>query len=103
MNPNDYLQLIGVILSGISSLGVVIATIILFIKKKTLSTTLLMIGSVLVVLFSIGSFIANRVAGNQSAEMLVKTISWSKLMGGFISLIFVVGLLIFVIKDFKRP
>ncbi|MCA0133044.1 hypothetical protein [Winogradskyella alexanderae] len=102
MNSYDYLQLIGMILSGISSLGIVTATIILFIKKKTFSTTILLIGSILTILFGVGSFIANRAAGNHGAETLIKTIGWSKFIGGFLSILFCSGLLIFAIKDFKR-
>jgi hypothetical protein len=102
MSTYDYLQLIGMVLGSLASICIVIATTILFIKKKTLSTTLMLIGSLLALLFGISSFIANRVAAQHGPEIMIKTIGWSKFIGGFISILFCIGLLIFVIKDFKK-
>nr|WP_321236638.1 hypothetical protein [uncultured Psychroserpens sp.] len=78
MDNYEYLYTLNNIIYTFASLCIIVAGITLFSKKRTLSTTLILVGSIIAFLFSIGSI--------------------------FISayVVFCVGLMLFTITDYKK-
>ncbi|MEH1008129.1 hypothetical protein VDP25_10315 [Winogradskyella sp. ECml5-4] len=92
----------GQIISALSTFIVLIASIILFIKKRTLATWLILIGSVLVILTSAASLVIRVFASAESVDTLLLTQGISIIIQNVSYLIFSVGLIILVVSEFSK-
>ena len=92
----------GQIISALSTFIVLIASIILFLKKRTLATWLILIGSVLVILTSVASLVIRVFASAESVDTLLLTQGISIIIQNVSYLIFSVGLIILVVSEFSK-
>ncbi|MBU2920403.1 hypothetical protein KO504_03550 [Winogradskyella psychrotolerans] len=92
----------GQIISALSTFIILIASIILFIKKRTLATWLILIGSVLVILTSVTSLVIRVFASAESVGTLLLTQGISIIIQNVSYLIFSVGLIILVVSEFSK-
>ena len=77
----------------ISVLVLLIAGILLLIKKRSLGTYLVFTGSILYTLASMGSFVANLIAGQMGEVILLKAHAIASVAVTIAFLIFSIGLL----------
>ncbi|MBF8151392.1 hypothetical protein ITJ86_15910 [Winogradskyella sp. F6397] len=99
-NSTEILFYIGQIISAVSIVIVLIATIILFIKKRSLATWLILIGYVLVVITYVAKLFVSVFAGREGMDTLLLTQGISSIVQNLSYLIFAVGLIIFAISEF---
>ncbi|WP_418636680.1 hypothetical protein [Winogradskyella sp.] len=92
----------GQIISALSTFIVLIASIILFIKKRTLATWLILIGSVLVILTSVASLVIRVFSSAESVDTLLLIQGISIIIQNVSYLIFSVGLIILVVSEFSK-
>jgi len=101
-NSTEILFYIGQIISGLTTFLILIATIILFVKKRTLATWIILIGYSLVVLTYISGLVVNIYAGSKSVETLLVAQGISNIIQSLSYLIFAIGLIILVITEFSK-
>ena len=80
----------------------VIASMMLYSKKRTLATTLILIGSSLAFLFNLGNIFISVFAHMYGTETFVKINAISNVVSGLAYLTFCIGVLLFAIHDFKK-
>ena len=102
MNNYEYVYTASYIIHNLATLLIVIASIILVTKKRTLSTILILIGSVLIFILGIGTIFIGALAGQYDTDMFLKLNAISNIASGLAYLMFCLGLLLFVFIDFKK-
>jgi len=101
----DTLQLqfaIAAVINGLVHLIVLIAAIIMFAKKRTIATILLLLGSVLTSIGFAGGFIFNAMAARNGTEAILDAQVTLTFFNAFSFFVFGVGLLILAINGFKK-
>ncbi len=93
---------LGAILSAIGQLLFVLGCIILVIKQKNSGTILMLIGSILNILFSLGSYIWTIFAARQSAEAVAQSTVLQSIVGRIPFIVIAVGLLLYVVAHVKK-
>ncbi|WP_179354641.1 hypothetical protein [Winogradskyella vidalii] len=101
-NSTQFLFYIGQFISGLSTFIVFIATIILFIKKRTFATWLILIGYFLVVLTYTSSLFINVIASRGSFEDVLMVQGVSNIIQALSYFIFAVGLILLAITEFSK-
>ncbi|QNK78633.1 hypothetical protein [Winogradskyella undariae] len=101
-NSTEILFYIGQVISGLATFIILIAAIILFIKKKTIATWIILIGYLLVVLTYISGLLISIYAGRKSVETLLIAQGVSNITQSLSYLIFATGLIILVITEFSK-
>ena len=97
------LYYLGYALHALGHLALLVACIILVIKQKSLATIMMLLGTVLTIIFTIGSLFWNRfVASNDGALSLIEAQGLQVLFGGLANLLFVIGLLLLAITYVRR-
>ncbi|WP_179377252.1 hypothetical protein [Winogradskyella wichelsiae] len=102
LSSTEMLFTIGSIISVFSTLIILMASIILFIKKKTLATWIILIGTILVFITYIGNIILNVFAGRGSMDTLLLLQGVSNIVQSLSYLIFTIGLTILAITEFSK-
>ncbi|WP_178985761.1 hypothetical protein [Winogradskyella helgolandensis] len=101
-NSTEILFTIGQIIGAFSTLIVFVATIVIFIKKKTIATWLIFSGYLLVVITYIVSLFINVFAGRNGIESLLITQGVLSIVQNLSYSIFAVGLLILGLTEFSK-
>lgn len=102
-NSTEILFTIGQIISGLSTLILLIASIILFIKKKTLATWLILIGNILVFITYIGSLFLNILIGSVNMDTMLMAQGFSLIVQNISYSLFAIGLILLAITEFSKP
>ena len=105
MENIDTLQLqyaLASVLNGLVHLVILIASIILIVKKRSVATILLFIGSILTSLGFIGGFVYNTIAVQNGTDVLLKAQVVLNFFSVFSFFIFGIGFLLLVLKNFKK-
>ena len=102
LSSTEMLFTIGSIISVFSTLIILMASIILFIKKKTLATWIILIGTISVFITYIGNIILNVFASRGSMDTLLLLQGVSNIVQSLSYLIFAVGLIILAITEFSK-
>ncbi|NRR92312.1 hypothetical protein HSX10_12110 [Winogradskyella undariae] len=102
LSSTEMLFTIGSIISVFSTLIILMASIILFIKKKTLATWIILIGTILVFVTYIGNIILNVFASRGNMDTLLLLQGVSNIIQSLSYLIFTVGLTILAITEFSK-
>ncbi|WP_204345474.1 hypothetical protein [Psychroserpens algicola] len=98
----NYLYTANYVIYNLAGLCVLIASIILFSKKRVLSTSLIMVGSVLAFIFNIGSVFISSFAGRYDTNTFIKINAISNIVSALAYFIFCLGLLLFVVNDYNK-
>ncbi|WP_299103112.1 hypothetical protein [uncultured Winogradskyella sp.] len=93
---------IGQIISSISMLIILAATIVLIIKKRTPATWTIFIGYLLFCIKYVVSLIITIMAGRYSMDTLLQIQGISNIVRSLSYLIFAIGLLMFVITELSK-
>ncbi|WP_034040705.1 hypothetical protein [Wocania ichthyoenteri] len=100
---NTQLQLVAAsIVSGLVHLIVLIASIIMFAKKRTIATIVLLLGSVLTSIGFIGGFIYNAIAARNGTEALLDAQVTLTFFNAFSFFIFGIGLFLLALNFNKK-
>ena len=102
IDATEYILIIGQIIGGLATLILLVASIILITKKKTLATLLILIGNILLLITSIASPFANIIAGQESMETIVMTQGILVNVRSVSYVIFAIGLLLFAVTEFTK-
>ena len=81
---------------------VTIASIVIFTKKRTLGTTILLIGAILSVITIIVSFGVNLSGKNQEFETIMKAEGYIAILSSISYGLFCLGLFLFATTDYKK-
>lgn len=93
----------GYVLQALGLLILLAACIILVIKQKSLATIMMLLGTVLTIILSIGGILWNWFAArNDGALGVIEAQGLQSLFGGLANLLFVIGLLLLAITYVKR-
>ncbi len=98
----EFLFTISSIIYNISGLIVIVASIIIFIKIRTLSTVLMLIGSILTLLLNGTNFIVSLLSNRIGYELYLKLVQITSVISSFTYLIFSMGIILFAIHDLKK-
>ena len=90
------------ILNGLVHLIILIASIILIIKKRSAATIILFIGSILTSLGFIGGFVYNAIAARNGTDALLNAQVLLNFFSVFSFFIFGTGFLLLVLNNFKK-
>jgi len=90
------------IISFLIQLFVLVACIIIAIKRKSIATKLLLTGAILNVLGFIIRYVLNVTAARNGPEALIHTQLIISYLNNFIYALFGLGLLLFAINDLKK-
>lgn len=101
-SSTEILFYIGQIISGLATFIILIATIILFIKKRTLATWVILIGYILVVITYIASLLISVFAGRESMDTILIVQGASSIAQSLSYLIFAIGLILLAITEFSK-
>ena len=102
MENYNYLYTLNNIIYTFASLCIIVAGITLFYKRRTLSTTLMLVGSIVAFLFTIGSLFISSYVGRYDTETFIKINAICSLIGGLAYVVFCGGLMLFAITDYKK-
>ena len=102
MENYEFIYLTSGAINAILQIIVVIACGLLLWKNRAIATVLMFSGSLLSIIFLGLSFVITALAANNSPESVVKTNAILSIVGHLPSLIFALGLLLFVIKQVKN-
>lgn len=105
MENIDDLQLqfaIAGIINGLVHLIILMASIIMLVKKRTIGTILLLLGSLLSSIGFTGGFIFNAIAAKKGTEALLDAQVTLTFFNAFSFLIFGIGVLLLAINSFKK-
>ncbi len=94
--------ILSALINGLVHFMILTACIVLIVKKKSIGTILLLIGSILSLFGYAGSYLFNILAARQGAEALLNAQGLILLFSGFSYLIFGLGLLVYIIYDVKK-
>ena len=92
----------GGLLNGIAHLLIIIACVVLVIKRKSGPAVLMLAAQVLALLFYVGSLAWTTFAARQGAESLVQTSKILAMLGPLPHILFAVGLLWLAISLVKK-
>ena len=90
--------IISYVISFLGHFLVLIACIVLLIKQKSLAATLMLVGMVLTVVFSVLGLFMNYVSAQKSAEAVIRTQGIFSTLNTLSYLVFGLGLLLLAIK-----
>lgn len=93
---------LGAILGAIGQLLFVLGCIILVVKQKNSGTILMLVGSVLHILFSLGSYVWTLFAARQSAEAVAQSAAFQNIVGRIPFILIAIGLLLYVVAYVKK-
>lgn len=89
-------------LGGLAQVILIVASILLVYKNRHTGTVLMLMGSILMLLNSVGSVIFPIIFSSQGPEFLVKSLGVRQIAGQFPFLIYVLGALIYAIQLRKK-
>ncbi|WP_179339127.1 hypothetical protein [Winogradskyella ludwigii] len=101
-SSTEILFTVGQIISSFSTLILLIASIILFVKKKTLATWLILIGNSMGCITYIGSIFLSFFAGKESMDTFLIAQGISTIVQSMFYLIFAIGLILLVLSEFSK-
>lgn len=101
-NSTEILFSIGQSMYGFTMLVILAATIILFIKKRTPATWMILIGYLLVCIAYLTSLILITIAGRSSMETMLQIQGISSIAKSLSYLIFAIGLIMLAITEFSK-
>lgn len=101
MNNYEYLYTASYVIYNLASLIMMLTGILLFSKIKTLSTTLMLVGGILNLVLGVGSVLISSFAGRYDTDTFIQVNAYSNIAQGLCYSMFCIGLLLFVINDFK--
>ncbi len=102
MENIQYQFIISGLINGLVNLIVLIACIILFSKKRTPATILLLVGGILCFISFFGSIFYNIWAAQQGSIAVINTQVAVSFFQGFAFFVFGIGLLLLAVNDFKK-
>lgn len=94
--------MVGGVLTALGKLILVLASGILFTKQRNLGTTLMFLGSVLSIVFSLGTLLLTTFSAQAGPESVIKANALGSLLMPLPYILFAIGLLLFVIKQVKK-
>ncbi|MCR9227653.1 MAG: hypothetical protein NXH90_09575 [Flavobacteriaceae bacterium] len=100
-NLQNY-YVIGGALNTLGQLIIVIASIILLIKQRNIPVFLILLGSTLSILFSVGSVFWNMVSAQDGPESLARNAGIVNIVSQLPYLLFAIGLLLYIIMFVKK-
>ncbi|MUU76819.1 hypothetical protein [Winogradskyella endarachnes] len=101
-NSTEILFSIGQSMYGFTMLIILTATIILFIKKRTPATWMILIGYLLVCISYLTSLIIITIAGRSSMDTMLQIQGISSIVKSLSYLIFAIGLIMLAITEFSK-
>ncbi|WP_179335584.1 hypothetical protein [Winogradskyella costae] len=101
-NSTEILFTISQIISSLSTLILLVAAIILFIKKKTLATWLILIGNIFVFITYILSLFLNIFIGSAGMDTMLIAQGFSLIIQNISYSIFAIGLIILALTEFSK-
>jgi LPXTG-motif cell wall-anchored protein len=102
MENLEYLYSISSIIFILAGICVLIASAILFSKKRTISTTLILIGSISSLMFNIGNRLINLIFKGYDMDSIIQINAVLVILSGIAYSLFCIGLLLFVVNDFNK-
>lgn len=105
MENMDALQLkfaVTGIINGLVHLIILVASIILFVKKRSVAAIFLLLGSLLTSIGFAGGFIYNVLAAQKGPETLVNAQVTLSFFNAFSFMVFGIGLLLLAISFYKK-
>ena len=101
-SSTEILFVIGQIINSISTFILLIAAIILFVKKKTLGTWLILIGSFLVFITYVGSLLLNIFTVAKRIDMILTVQGISSIVQNLSYSIFAIGLMVLALTESSK-
>ena len=103
MENYQYLYSISSVIYFLAGICVIIASIMLFSKKRTTSTLLILVGSISAFIFNTGSIFMSITAGRyDDINTFFKINAIVNVVSGLAYALFCIGLLLFVVNDLKK-
>ena len=102
MENLEYLYSISSIIFILAGICVLIASVILFSKKRTTATTLILIGSISSLMVNIGNRLIDLIFKGYDMDSIIQINGIIIILGGIAYFLFCAGLLLFVVNDFKK-
>ncbi|MEW2922341.1 hypothetical protein AB1A65_12780 [Muricauda sp. ANG21] len=102
MENYEAYYMIGGGLNAIGKLIVVLATGILLSKQRNSGTLLMFLGSVLSIIFSVGTLLLTTFSAQNGAQSIVKVNALGSILNPLPYILFAIGLLLFAAKQVKK-
>ncbi|WP_460219235.1 hypothetical protein [Psychroserpens sp. MEBiC05023] len=102
MNTYEYLYTASYVIYNLASLIMVVTGIVLFNKIRTLATTLILVGSIFNLVLGVGSILISSFASRYDTDTFLQVNIYSNIAQGLSYFMFGLGLLLFVLNDFKN-
>lgn len=102
MENTDFIYSASAAIFNISNLILIAACIVLFTKKRALSTSLMLIGSILTLISSLSHLYLNFFLLHEDIDSFMKYSAFASIFSGISYFIFCLGILLFVTTDFKK-
>ncbi|MFC4219949.1 hypothetical protein [Flagellimonas marina] len=102
MENYEAYYMIGGGLNAIGKLIVVLATGILLSKQRNSGTLLMFLGSVLSIIFSLGTLLLTTFSAQNGAQSIVKVNALGSILNPLPYILFAIGLLLFAAKQVKK-
>ena len=101
-SSTEILFTIGQIISSFSTLILLVASIILFVKKKTLATWFILIGNIMGCITYIGGIFLRVFAGRESMDAFLIAQGISTIVESMAYLVFATGLILLALSEFSK-
>ncbi|WP_298756493.1 hypothetical protein [uncultured Psychroserpens sp.] len=103
LESTEYLYTISAIVNVFAILLVTAASIIIFIKNRTITTTIVFIGAILMMITTIIGFLINIFSTSDNFEMMFKVRGAMAILSSLSYGLFCFGLFFFALEYFKKP
>ncbi|NRD21119.1 hypothetical protein HNV08_13760 [Winogradskyella eckloniae] len=101
-DSTELLFYIGPIIGSISAVLILVASIVLFVKKRTLATSIILVGNLLSCLSFIGGILLNAILSNKPMETMLLIQATTSIVQSISYLIFAIGLTMFAFTEFSK-
>lgn len=90
------------IINGLVQLIILVASIVILVKKKSIATVLLFVGTLLNIIGFVGGYIYNAIAAQNGTEAILDAQVTLHFFNAFSLLVFGVGLLLLAVNHFGK-
>ncbi|WP_040279940.1 hypothetical protein [Psychroserpens damuponensis] len=102
MENYEYLYSISSVIYFLAGICVITASIILYSKKRTVATLLILIGSISAFILNTGSIFLGLITGRFDMDTYIQINAIVNIISGLAYALFCIGLLLFVVNDYKK-
>lgn len=102
-SSTEILFSISQIISVLSTIIILVASIILFIKKKTLATWIILISNFLIIITYVGRLVLDVIVNKSSnVDNYINFLGISSIVQNLAYLLFTIGLILLVVTEFSK-